>query len=82
MIALLNRNSRYTRTSLIILGIVVGLAFFFGMPDQLVRSSLRLAEHVNVDVAAMNLLDKNYRTHGSGMDAPGRNLFVRLRFRF
>jgi len=46
------------------------------------RGSLRLTENVNVDLAAMNLLDKNYRTHGSGMDAPGRNLFVRLRMMF
>ena len=46
------------------------------------RGSLRLTEQLNVDVAAMNLLDKNYRTHGSGMDAPGRNLFVRLRLKF
>lgn len=43
------------------------------------RGSLRLAENVHLDWAAMNLLDKNYRTHGSGMDAPGRNLFLRLR---
>ncbi len=46
------------------------------------RGSLRLAENAHLDLAAMNLLDKNYRTHGSGMDAPGRNLFVRLRVMF
>jgi len=27
-----------------------------------------------------NALDENYRTHGSGMDAPGRNLFLNVRF--
>ncbi|HEX4946672.1 MAG TPA: TonB-dependent receptor [Blastocatellia bacterium] len=43
------------------------------------RGSFRLSESVSLDWAAMNLLDKNYRTHGSGMDAPGRNWFVRLR---
>lgn len=46
------------------------------------RASLRLAEKLNLDMAVMNLLDKNYRTHGSGVDAPGRNLFVRLRYQF
>lgn len=46
------------------------------------RGSLRLSENVHLNLAAMNLLDKNYRTHGSGMDAPGRNLFVRLRVLF
>ena len=44
------------------------------------RGSLRISENVNLDFAAMNWLDKNYRTHGSGMDAPGRNLFIRLRW--
>ncbi len=46
------------------------------------RGSFRLAERLHLDWAAMNLLDKNYRTHGSGIDAPGRNLFVRLRVGF
>ncbi|MBS1811538.1 MAG: TonB-dependent receptor [Acidobacteria bacterium] len=47
-----------------------------------VQGSIRLGENVNLNLAAMNLLDKNYRTHGSGMDAPGRNVFVRLRVLF
>ncbi len=46
------------------------------------RGSLRLRENLHLDWAAMNLLDKNYRPHGSGLDAPGRNLFVRLRVLF
>jgi hemoglobin/transferrin/lactoferrin receptor protein len=29
-----------------------------------------------------NALDESYRTHGSGMDAPGRNLFLNARFRW
>lgn len=44
-----------------------------------VRGSVRLAENLYLDWAVMNLLDKNYRTHGSGLDAPGRNWFARVR---
>ena len=29
-----------------------------------------------------NLFDKNYRLHGSGVDAPGFNLFARYSWRF
>ncbi len=46
------------------------------------RGSLRLSERLQLDWAAMNLLDKNYRVHGSGLDAPGRNVFARLRYAF
>lgn len=46
------------------------------------RSTWRLTENVHADFAVMNLLDKNYRIHGSGVDAPGRNFFVRLRYQF
>jgi len=46
------------------------------------RSSWQLTENAYLDFAVMNLLDKNYRIHGSGVDAPGRNLFVRLRYQF
>lgn len=43
MIALLNRNNRQLRIALIVIGVVIAILFFFGMPDQLVRSSIRLA---------------------------------------
>jgi outer membrane receptor protein involved in Fe transport len=46
------------------------------------RGSIVLAENVSLNVALMNFLDRNYRVHGSGMDAPGINLFVGLRFSF
>ncbi len=43
MIALLNNNRRQVRIGLIVIGIAAAVLFFFGMPDQLVRSSIRLA---------------------------------------
>jgi outer membrane receptor protein involved in Fe transport len=46
------------------------------------RGTIRLSERLQLDWAAMNLFDKNYRTHGSGVDAPGRNGFARLRYAF
>ena len=46
------------------------------------RSTWRLTERAFADVALMNVLDKNYRVHGSGVDATGRNFFVRLRYQF
>ncbi|MFN0085139.1 MAG: TonB-dependent receptor domain-containing protein [Blastocatellia bacterium] len=46
------------------------------------RGSWRLSENAHVDFAVRNLLDKNYRIHGSGIDAPGRDLAVRLRYQF
>jgi outer membrane receptor protein involved in Fe transport len=33
-------------------------------------------------VAVMNLLDQSYRTHGSGMDAPGIDAQAGLHWRF
>jgi ABC-type uncharacterized transport system permease subunit len=43
MISVLNSKNRSVRIGLTIIGIVVGVLFFFGLPDQLARSSLRLA---------------------------------------
>jgi outer membrane receptor protein involved in Fe transport len=36
----------------------------------------------NVTISADNLTDKQYRTHGSGIDAPGRNLTATIRRRW
>jgi hypothetical protein len=35
-----------------------------------------------LNLALMNVLDRNYRIQGSGIDAPGVNLFVGLKFSF
>ena len=35
-----------------------------------------------VTLGADNLTDKEYRTHGSGLDAPGRNLSATIRHRW
>src|SRR5437762_13088576 len=43
MIALINRNGRQLRIGLIIIGIIIAVVFFFGMPQILVKSSIRLA---------------------------------------
>jgi outer membrane receptor protein involved in Fe transport len=53
-----------------------------GFASLNLRGSVALAESVSLNVALMNLLDRNYRVHGSGVDAPGINLFVGLRFSF
>jgi outer membrane receptor protein involved in Fe transport len=42
-------------------------------------SSFALTEHLDLALALMNAFDRNYRVHGSGVDAPGVNAFVRLR---
>lgn len=36
-------------------------------------------ERWNVDLVADNVFDKRYRTHGSGIDAPGQNISVSVR---
>ncbi|MGH9845340.1 MAG: TonB-dependent receptor [Blastocatellia bacterium] len=46
------------------------------------RAGLRLTESVALNFTVMNLLDKNYRVHGSGVDAPGRNVYLRLIYAF
>ncbi|MDX2041680.1 MAG: TonB-dependent receptor [Acidobacteriota bacterium] len=47
-----------------------------------IRGGLIVHENITLNLALMNFTDRNYRVHGSGVDAPGINLFVGLKFRF
>lgn len=38
------------------------------------RGGFQVSERTDLVVVLENLLDKNYRIHGSGVDAPGFNL--------
>jgi len=53
-----------------------------GFASLNLRGGVAIAENVSLNLALMNLFDRNYRIHGSGIDAPGVNLFVGLRFSF
>jgi outer membrane receptor protein involved in Fe transport len=35
-----------------------------------------LNDYLDSSLALMNAFDRNYRVHGSGVDAPGRNAFA------
>jgi len=47
-----------------------------------IRSGFPLGERWQINGAIENLLDKNYRYHGSGVDAPGVNAWLGVRFAF
>ncbi|HWQ52258.1 MAG TPA: TonB-dependent receptor [Bryobacteraceae bacterium] len=46
------------------------------------RGGVPLDERLNLSWAVANLLDRNYRVHGSGIDAPGLNAWVAVRYCF
>jgi len=46
------------------------------------RAAFELTPALTVDLTAGNLTDQRYRTHGSGLDAPGVDLAVAVRGRF
>jgi outer membrane receptor protein involved in Fe transport len=46
------------------------------------RSGFSLGERWQVIAALENLLDRNYRFHGSGFDAPGISAYLSLAYRF
>ncbi|MCE5309173.1 MAG: TonB-dependent receptor [Acidobacteriales bacterium] len=47
-----------------------------------IRSGFPLGERVHLNVAVENLLDSNYRVHGSGTDAPGISAWIGAGYRF
>ena len=54
----------------------------FGMPEWYtlnLRAGYKLNKYFAAELALENLLDYNYRTFGSGINAPGRNLAITLR---
>lgn len=46
------------------------------------RSGFPLTERIQLNAAIENLLDRNYRYHGSGIDSPGFNAWLGVRFVF
>ena len=46
------------------------------------RAGLRIASHFDVTLGLINALDRNYRVHGSGVDAPGRNFFGAIKVNY
>ncbi len=46
------------------------------------RTGLPLTERLRLMAALENILDRNYRFHGSGMDSPGTSLYLNLSYRF
>jgi outer membrane receptor protein involved in Fe transport len=47
-----------------------------GYVVQGVRAGTELRPRVNLSVGLENLTDELYRTHASGVDAPGRHVWV------
>lgn len=46
------------------------------------RAGIRVGENSDMIFGAVNLTDRNYRHHGSGIDAPGLNLTLSWEIRF
>ncbi len=68
-----------------VLGAAAGAPMFPALPGWMtlnLRGGYRLGERHELFIALDNLLDRNYRTISSGIDAPGRNLTVRYTARF
>lgn len=45
------------------------------------RTKVSLFQRLNLYLALENILDMNYREHGSGINAPGRNFIISLEFK-
>jgi outer membrane receptor protein involved in Fe transport len=46
------------------------------------QGGMPLSEHLNVQSGITNVFDRNYRLHGSGVDAPGFNVYLGVRYVF
>ncbi|MFN2165986.1 MAG: hypothetical protein ACK2U9_06965, partial [Anaerolineae bacterium] len=47
-----------------------------------VRGGLDLTENLSLNLALENLLDENYRIHGSGQNEPGLNFVAAVDYKF
>lgn len=53
-----------------------------GWASVSLRAGVPIGEALAVEAALTNVADRNYRVHGSGIDAPGRSAHLQLRWRF
>jgi outer membrane receptor protein involved in Fe transport len=53
-----------------------------GWTTVAVRSGIPVGERWQLMGAIENLMDRNYRVHGSGIDSPGFNVYLNLSYRF
>ena len=56
-----------------------------GMPAWMtfnLRTSYKIHKLVTLNAGIENILDTQYRTFASGINAPGRNVFVTARFNY
>jgi outer membrane receptor protein involved in Fe transport len=53
-----------------------------GWIDFSIQGGFPLSERLKVSAGMTNLLDRNYRVHGSGVDSMGRSAFVGLQYDF
>ena len=53
-----------------------------GFASVSVRAGVSLTDYLDVTLALSNALDRNYRVHGSGVDAPGRCFFAAVRLSY
>jgi outer membrane receptor protein involved in Fe transport len=68
-----------------ILGEAAAAPLFTSQPGFVVigvRAGWRVTPAVDLTAIGENLTDRNYRLYGSGVDAPGANLQLRLRYQF